>query len=85
MSVGLKHLSKYTFLGAGEMAQSVENTDCSFRGPGFNSQYLYGGLQLVILVPGYLTPSYRNICRNTNTSAHFKKRVYVYFNLLYLR
>lgn len=62
-SIVSEHLSKYTFLGAGEMAPSVKNTDCSFRDPGFNSQNLHGSLQLVILVPGYLTPSYTNICK----------------------
>jgi hypothetical protein len=30
--------------GVGEMAQIVKNTDCSSRGPEFNSQQLHGGL-----------------------------------------
>jgi hypothetical protein len=31
--------------GAGEMAQPVKNTDCSSRGPEFNSQQPHGGSQ----------------------------------------
>ena len=44
-------------MGAGEMAQHL-NTDLSYGGPGFNSQYPYGGSQpFLTLVPGDSTPS----------------------------
>lgn len=45
------------FLGAGEMAQPVKRTLCSFRGSRLGSQYPYSGLYpSVTLAVGDLTP-----------------------------
>jgi hypothetical protein len=40
-----KQTNKQKFEGAGEMAQQLKSTDCSPRGPEFNSQQPHGGSQ----------------------------------------
>jgi hypothetical protein len=44
---------KTPFPVAGEMAPEVKSTGCSSRGPEFNSQHLYGGLQLSTINPHF--------------------------------
>lgn len=45
-------------MGAGEMAQWLGDTACSFREPGFDSKYLHDGSQPSLFsVPGAPKPS----------------------------
>jgi hypothetical protein len=65
------------FLRAGEMDGSeFESTDCSSRGPGFNSQHPQSSSQLSVTpVPGDLIPSHTHICRQV-TNAYKNKNKY---------